>query len=87
MPTRPTAATANSGDTLGRGMDFALVVLVFLGIGALVDRWLGTWPAFAIALVIFAMVGQFVKMYFDYKAAMEAHEAARAQARQSRRAA
>ena len=77
QPTRGTAAQAKSGETLAKGMDFALVILVFLGLGALVDRWLGTWPAFAIALVMFSVIGQFVKMYYDYAAAMDAHEAER----------
>lgn len=65
-------------------MDFALVILVFLGIGALVDKWLGTWPAFAIGLVIISVVGQFVKMYYEYNATMEQLESERAAARQAR---
>ena len=43
-----------SGQTLGRGMDFALVVLVFLGIGYGLDRWLDTRRLFMIGLVVFA---------------------------------
>lgn len=73
------AAAQRSDQTLGKGMDFALVVLVFLGIGWAVDSWLDTRPAFMIGLVLFAVVGQFIKMYYDYKAAMEAHEAERAE--------
>ena len=46
---RTIAEHQQSGQTLGRGMDFALVVLVFLGIGYGLDRWLGTRPAFTIA--------------------------------------
>ena len=79
MPDRQKiAASQQSGETLGRGMDFALVVLVFLGIGYGLDRWLGTRPWFMIGLVVFAVVGQFIKMYYDYTAAMEQHEAERA---------
>jgi ATP synthase protein I len=74
-----------SGQTLGRGMDFALVVLVFLGIGYGLDRWLGTRPLFMIGLVLFSMVGQFIKMYFDYTAAMQELEAERAQGSQAQR--
>jgi ATP synthase protein I len=58
-------------------MDFALVVLVFLGIGYGIDRWLGTRPVFMISLVLLAVVGQFIKMYYDYAAAMDEHEAQR----------
>ena len=70
-------STPASGQTLGRGVDFALVIFVFFGIGALVDRWLGTWPGVAIGLVLFSVVGQFVSMYYRYKAEMEVHEAER----------
>ena len=66
-------------------MDFALVVLVFLGIGYGVDRWLGTRPLFMIGLVLFSVVGQFIKMYFDYTAAMQELEAERAQGSQAQR--
>ena len=83
LPTRRTAAQAKSGETLGKGMDFALVMLFFLGIGALVDHWLGTWPAFAIGLMLFAVVGQFISMYYQYKAAMDEHEAERLAKRQA----
>ena len=80
---RTIAEHQQSGQTLGRGMDFALVVLVFLGIGYGLDRWLGTRPAFTIGLVVFSVVGQFIKMYFEYTATMKVHEAERAAAMQS----
>ena len=73
------ADAQHSGQTLGRGMDFALVVLVFLGIGYGLDRWLGTRPGFMIGLTVFAVVGQFVKMYYDYTNTMEQLEAQRAE--------
>lgn len=60
----------NADDNLGRGMDFALVTLVFLGIGYGLDRWLDTKPAFMIGLVVFAVIGQFVKMWYAYDATM-----------------
>ena len=80
---RKIAEHQQSGQTLGRGMDFALVVLVFLGIGYVLDRWLDTRPAFMIGLVIFSVVGQFIKMYFEYTATMKVHEAERVAAIQS----
>ncbi len=67
----------NSDDSLGRGMDLALTVLVFLGLGALIDRWLGLFPMFTIALVLFASIGAFIRMKFVYDATMERHEAKR----------
>jgi Na+-transporting methylmalonyl-CoA/oxaloacetate decarboxylase beta subunit len=65
----------SSDDSLGRGMDLALTLLVFLGLGALVDSWLGIFPVFTIALVLFAAVGTFVRMKVVYDATMERHEA------------
>jgi hypothetical protein len=65
-------------DHLGKGMDLALVTLVFLGIGWGLDRWLGTQPLFMIVLVVLALVGQFVKLWYDYDAEMRRHEAERA---------
>jgi F0F1-type ATP synthase assembly protein I len=80
LPSQEKIAEAQRSDqTLGKGMDFALVVLVFLGIGWAVDTWLGTRPAFMIGLVVFAVIGQGIKMYFDYKVAMDIHVAERAE--------
>ena len=81
LPNRHTIEEAQrSGQTLGRGMDFALVVLVFLGIGYALDRWLGTRPWCMIGLVVFAVVGQFVKMYYEYSATMDQLEQQRSSA-------
>ena len=67
----------SSDDSLGRGMDLALTLLVFLGLGALIDRWLGIFPVFTIVLMLFAAIGSFVRMKFVYDATMERHEAER----------
>lgn len=64
-------------DTLGRGMDLALTLLAFLGIGWLIDRWLGLFPVFTIVLVVLAAVGMFVRMKYTYDATMERLEAER----------
>ena len=74
----------SSDDTLGRGMDLALVTLVFLGLGYVVDRMLDTKPLFMIVFFVFAVVGQTVKMWFGYAAKMKLLEAEHAQARQGR---
>lgn len=69
---------SNSVDQgLGQGMEMALTVAVFLGIGWLVDLALDTRPVFMIALVVFSVVGQFVKMWFVYDARMTTLEAER----------
>ncbi len=33
---------AKTDDAFGRALDFALATLLFVGLGWLVDRWLGT---------------------------------------------
>lgn len=71
-------------DNLGRGMETALLLAFFLGIGWLVDRWLGTRPLFMIGLVLFAAAGSFVKMKLDYDSRMERLEAERREASQAR---
>ncbi|MFZ9481778.1 MAG: AtpZ/AtpI family protein [Ilumatobacteraceae bacterium] len=84
LPDRRTILKAQeSGQTLGRGMDFALVVLVFLGIGWALDSWLGTRPGFMVGLVVFSVIGQFVKMYYEYTATMQALENERSAGRRS----
>lgn len=84
---RPRRATGPSGndDTLGRGMDVALTMLVFLGLGALIDRWLDVFPVFTIVLVLFAAIGSFLRMKFVYDATMERHEAELLATRQATR--
>lgn len=68
-----------SGKTLGRGVDFALVVLVFLGIGYGIDHLFGAAPWGTIVCVVIGFVGQFVKMYYEYTATMIQLEQQRAE--------
>lgn len=72
-------------DTLGRGMDIALTLAAFLGIGWLIDRWLGVFPAFTIALVLLAAAGTFVRLRYTYEATMQRLEAERAAGRTGQR--
>ena len=77
-PGRVQADTPPAGDdSLGRGMDLALTMLVFLGLGWLLDRWLGLFPLFTISLVVIAATGAFVRMKYVYDATMERLEADR----------
>ena len=55
---------------VSHGMELAGSVVVFFGIGFGIDAWLGTTPLFMIVLVLFAVVGQFIKMYYVYSSAM-----------------
>jgi ATP synthase protein I len=82
IPRQP-APAVRSDDNLGRGMEFALVTLLFLGAGYGLDRLFGTKPVFMIVLVLLALVGLFARMWFDYGQKMARHEADRAAHRTS----
>lgn len=58
-------------------MEFAIVVLAFLGVGYLLDRAFGTKPLFMIVLVVLSLVGQFASMWYGYDARMRQLEAER----------
>ena len=55
-------------DGLARGLELAVVPVVFGGLGWLLDRWLSTGKVFTIALAVFGVVGIFVKMWLQYDA-------------------
>jgi len=78
----PTVKTATD-DKLGKGIDVALVTLVFLGFGYLLDRWLDTKPVFMVVLVCVALIGEFVRFWYDYDSRMRVLEAERAERRVS----
>jgi hypothetical protein len=59
---------------LGQGMEMALTVALFLGIGWLIDSWVDTRPIFTLAFVVFAVAGQMVRMWFEYDARMKVLE-------------
>lgn len=63
-------------DTLGQGMDIALTLALFFGIGFALDRWLSTTPWLMITLSVLAAVGFFAKFKYRYDERMEEHEAA-----------
>jgi F0F1-type ATP synthase assembly protein I len=67
----------NMNDSVGRGMDMALTMALFIGIGFGLDRWLGTTPWFMIGLTVLAGVGLFARFKYQYDAAMDEHEAER----------
>jgi F0F1-type ATP synthase assembly protein I len=75
LPSAPKAPKTDS--MVGKGMDIALVVALFVGVGILLDRWLGTLPWFTIGMTVLAAVGFFAKYKYQYDAAMEQHEAER----------
>jgi F0F1-type ATP synthase assembly protein I len=68
---RPNFRTPRMDDNVGRGMDIALTVALFVGIGYGVDRWLGTAPIFMIVMTLLAGVGFFAKFKYQYDARMD----------------
>ncbi|MFZ9016411.1 MAG: hypothetical protein ACO23O_05405, partial [Ilumatobacteraceae bacterium] len=82
-PERSLATSSAGSDSLGRGMDIALTLLVFLGLGWLVDSWLGVFPLVTVILVVFAAVGTFVRLRYTYEATMQRLETERAEHRRA----
>lgn len=64
-----------SDEALGGGMEIALMVPIFLGLGYLLDRWLGTMPVFMIIMVALGMIGVFCRLRYSYESRMQQHEA------------
>lgn len=81
MKLLPRPTNINPDDNVGKGMDLALVTLVFLGLGYLLDRWLDTKPVFMIGLTVLAVAGKVLAMYYAYEARMRQLDTARASAR------
>jgi F0F1-type ATP synthase assembly protein I len=81
----PTPRTEARIDTsVSRGTEMAGTVLVFLLVGLALDTWLGTTPAFMIGLVVFSVVGQFVRTWYVYRDEMDRLQRERAEAREGR---
>lgn len=63
------------GDGLARAFELAVTPAVFGFLGYLLDRALGSVPVFTIGLLLFALAGMFVRMWFTYDAQMREIEA------------
>jgi hypothetical protein len=72
-------------DPFGRGLDMALTLLVFTGLGWLLDSRLGLFPVFTIAFLVLAAVGVFTKVKYAYDTRMATLEAERRAGAASRR--
>src|SRR3954451_25447076 len=78
-PASPTTGMRRgTDDKIGKAIDVALVTLAVLGIGYALDRWLGTKPLFMCVLVVLALIGEFLRFWYDYDARMKVLEAQRA---------
>lgn len=67
-PRKPVSAESN----VGRGIEFALAIALFLGLGYLLDHWLGTKPVFMIVLFFVGVIGEFATLWYRYEANMSA---------------
>ena len=73
---KPKPVALDSG--VSQGAELAVGILVFFLIGLGIDTWLGSTPGFMIGLTVFAVVGNFVRMYYSYTSAMRHLEKERA---------
>ncbi len=73
---KPKPVALDSG--VSQGAELAVGILVFFLIGLGIDTWLGSTPTFMIGLTVFAVVGNFVRMYYSYSSAMRHLEEERA---------
>ena len=83
LPKINTSRAANTN--VSQGAEFAGSIVVFFLLGLGVDAWLDTTPVFMITGVIFATVGQFIKVYYAYNQQMERLERERAQIAEGKR--
>ena len=58
------------GQSMNRGFELALSIVVMVGIGWLLDRAVGTAPIFTVIFAIFGFVGATLKMWIGYDAEM-----------------
>ena len=64
-------------DSVVQGMEAVFVLVLFLGLGVLIDQWLDTTPAFTIVMMVVGAVGVFLRFKYAYIARMDRLEAAR----------
>jgi F0F1-type ATP synthase assembly protein I len=75
---RPEKQTrVNTEDSLGLGIEVAIVIALFFGAGFGLDRLFGTTPIFMIIFTIVGAVGLFAKFKYRYEDRMAEHEAER----------
>ena len=63
-------------DTFVKGVEFALTLAIFAGMGYGLDRLLGMVPVFTIVLFLVGVVGLGAKTYYEYESKMQALDAA-----------
>lgn len=62
---------------MSRSFELAIAPMLFALLGLVIDRWVGTAPVFTVALAVLAMVGGFIRAYYEYAADMDREAAQR----------
>ncbi len=68
------APSPSAGASLAKGMEFALVLVFFFGLGWLIDRALGTSPWISLVSLTLGVIGQFTRVWYAYDSEMKEHE-------------
>jgi len=77
LTTTPKSVRTNSDESLGHGMDAVITLLLFLGVGFVLDSVVGTMPVFMIVLTVIGSIGVFARFYYQYEGRMAQHDADR----------
>jgi hypothetical protein len=85
MKLLPTPQRGSTDDSVGLGIEAAIVLALFLGVGYLIDRIVGTQPIFMVVMVVLGAVGLFAKLKYRYDDRMDALDERRRDAAASRR--
>jgi F0F1-type ATP synthase assembly protein I len=72
-----TQTRVETDDALGMAIEIAVIMVLFIGGGFALDRWLGTLPLFMIVGTLLGSVGLFTKHKYRYDAKMLRLEAER----------
>ncbi len=67
----------NTEDSVGLGIEAAVIIALFLGLGYVLDRIFGTTPIFMIVMTLVGAVGLFAKLKYRYDDRMDELEAER----------
>jgi F0F1-type ATP synthase assembly protein I len=71
MKQRDPKVHRQTDDSLGTGIEAGLALVVFAGLGFLLDRWLGVTPLLTILLFLIGAIGLFYKFRADYDLQIE----------------
>lgn len=78
MKLLPKQTRVDTQDSLGLGIEAAVIMVLFFGVGYVLDRLFTTTPIFMIVFTIVGAVGLFAKWKYRYDDRMNELEAERA---------